>query len=101
MSALDARYVAAQRRPRARAVATDIYQHLLARSLYSRCEMFPTDSQLFDQRARDCGAVTASVLGISRLFLEAEASQDVLPPLFEDRRLRWLDLPTADSVCAP
>ena len=101
MSALDARFVAAQRPPGARAVATGIYQNLLTRSLYSRCAMFPSDSQLFDERARDCGAVTAAVLGISRLFLEEEASPEILPPLFADRRLRWLDRPAANSVCAP
>ena len=98
---LDARAVAKLVRPDALAVPTGVYRGLVARSLYSRCQMFPSDSELFDRRARMCGATSAAVLGVARLFLEVEASPDVLPVTFADRRLRWLDLPPASDTCAP
>ena len=78
-------------------MATVVYQDLLSRSLFARCRMMPTDSQLFDHRARRCGGLSAVVLGISRLFLEASATPRFLRPLTLDGRLRWLDLPRRDE----
>jgi hypothetical protein len=77
------------------AVATSVYRDVLARSLYARCEMVPTDSEMFDHRARACGAVRAAVLGIARLFLERATTPRFLRPVRFDNRLRWLDLPAA------
>ena len=101
MSAVDARFVATRMHPAKPAVATGVYQNLLARSLYARCRMLPSDSELFDRRAHDCGGLTAAVLGISRLYLEVEASPQVLPATFAEGRMRWLDLPPPNGVCAP
>ena len=101
VSALDAEYLSGRSSAGgANAAATRLYRQVLSRSLGSRCQMFPTDSQLFDRRARDCGAATAAILGIARLFLETEATPEVLPSLVAQGRLRWLDLPPAGS-CGP
>jgi hypothetical protein len=103
MNGLDARAIAIARpAPRiAPAVSTGIYRDGLARSLYSRCQMFPSDSELYDRRARACGASTAAVLGAARLLLEVEASAESLPLTFADHRLRWLDAPSPPHLCAP
>ena len=101
MSALDARAVlASSRSGQPGTVPTDVYRGLLARSLYSRCKMFPSDSQVFDLRAPACGSLGAAVLGMARLFLEEEASPKILPVTFADGRIRWWDLPRRGD-CAP
>jgi hypothetical protein len=96
-SALEARWRWRRETRARRAVATVVYQDLLGRSLFARCEMVPTDSQMFDHRSRRCGALPAVVLGISRLYLEAAATPRFLRPLTMDGRLRWLDLPGPDE----
>ena len=96
----DARYVAAARSAKGGVVATRVYRELFARSLGSRCRMFPTDSQLFAMRARACGAGLATLFGFARLFLEVEASTALPAPFVADGRLRWLDLPVAGD-CRP
>jgi hypothetical protein len=62
--------------------------------------MFPGDSEMFDERARSCGATVATILGIARLYLETEASVEVVPPIVADGRFRWLDL-TRAHACDP
>lgn len=99
LGGLEARVVAAQR-AREVGVATALYRGGLSRSLYSRCQMFPSDSQAFDLRAASCGPLSSSVLAISRLLLEEEATPSVLPNVFAEGRLRWLDIPPAHR-CAP
>ena len=98
-SALEARWRARAGEGR-RVVATAVYRDLLARSLFGRCKMVPTDSQIFDVRARRCGALAAAVMGVSRLFLEASATPRFLAPLTLDGRLRWWDVPGRDP-CSP
>lgn len=83
-----------------RVVVTAVYRDLLSASLFARCKMVPTDSEMFDRRARRCGALQAAVLGISRLFLEAAATPRFLRPLREGGRLRWWDVPGRDP-CSP
>ena len=82
-----------------RMVATAAYQGVLGKSLSSSCRMFPSDSVLFDARAKRCGAAPAAVLGIARLFLETAAQPSVLPPLVVDGQARWFDPPGSDP-CA-
>ena len=98
-SALEARW-RMRRAAGRRVVATAVYRDLLAMSLFARCKMVPTDSEMFDHRARRCGSVRAAVLGISRLFLEASATPRFLRPLRLDGRLRWWDVPDPDP-CTP
>ena len=100
-SALEARWRWQHRdRGGERVVATAIYRDVLAKSLFARCRMMPTDSQIFDHRARRCGSLTAAVLGVARLYLEASATPRFLHPLTLEGRLRWLDLPGRDG-CWP
>jgi hypothetical protein len=101
LPALEARYAAGilEGAP-ATATATRAYRGILARSLAARCRMLPSDSELFDRRARRCGATTAAVLGIARVMLEVEAAPEVLPSLVAGGRVRWLDLPAAED-CGP
>jgi hypothetical protein len=101
LGALDARAVAGPAQPPHLAVSTELYRGVLARSLYARCQMFPSDSELHDRRARACGGAAAAALGVARLYLEVEASPAVLPATFVDGRLRWLDAPPPSSTCAP
>jgi hypothetical protein len=77
----------------AASVSTSIYRQFLGHSLFSACRMVPSDSHMFDARARRCGALQAAVRGIARLFLERAATPDYLRPVRLDGRLRWLDLP--------
>jgi hypothetical protein len=98
-SALEARW-RMRRDGGRRVVATAVYRDLLSMSLFARCKMVPTDSEMFDHRARRCGGLSAAVLGISRLFLEASATPRFLRPLRLDGRLRWWDVPDLDP-CSP
>ena len=101
LSRLDAAYLSGELTRRAPpTAATRLYRGGLARSLGARCRMFPTDSQLFDRRAADCGAATAAVLGVARLFLESAASAQLMTALVADGRLRWVDLPRTND-CWP
>jgi hypothetical protein len=101
LSRLDAEYARGTLATGAPPVAaTQLYRGVLARSLGARCQMFPTDSQLFDRRARDCGATSAAAMGIARVFLEVAASPLVLPSLLAEGRVRWLDLPPPGD-CRP
>jgi len=99
-SRLDAEYLTGglTRRPPAGA-ATSLYRQVLARSLGSRCQMFPTDSQAFDRRAESCGATAAALLGVSRLYLEVAAGSGLLPALLAEGRVRWVDVPS--RACSP
>jgi len=80
--------------------ATMVYRGVLAPALGSRCRMFPTDSVAFDRRARDCGGLTAGILGIARLIEEVAATPSTFTPIMADGRLRYLDLP-AEGRCWP
>ena len=80
-------------------VATEVYRGLLGKSLYSQCEMLPSDSQMFEARAKKCGALRSAVLAISRLFLERAATPKYLVPVQWGGRLRWVDLPA--DTCRP
>jgi len=91
---LEARFRAGRARAPATA-ATSVYRDLLARSLYSRCRMWPTDSVAFDVHARRCGALSATVHAAARLLLEREARPEYLAPVALEGRIRWLDLPTS------
>jgi hypothetical protein len=62
--------------------------------------MFPTDSHLYDERAKACGAVPAAALGVARLLLEVAASAQFLEPVVAEGRARWRDQPAPES-CAP
>ena len=100
MGGLEARYRLAVRGQVEPVAATRVYRGFLASSLFSRCKMLPTDSQLFDRRARACGGLAATYLGSARLYLEAAADARFLRPVVHDGRLRWFDLPDPES-CAP
>jgi hypothetical protein len=106
MGGLETRYRLVTRRaarvsPAPPAAATRVYRDFLARSMFSRCRMIPTDSQLFDLRARRCGSVPAAVLGWSRMLLEVEATPATVRPALLDGHLGWFDLPGVERECAP
>jgi hypothetical protein len=102
LSRLDAEYLRGRVTTRAAPVAaTHLYREVLARSLGARCQMFPTDSQLFDRRAEGCrSAAVAAVFGIARLYLETAANPALMPSLLAEGRVRWLDLPPREA-CGP
>ena len=100
MGGLEARYRLAVRGVASPAAATRVYRSFLARSLFSRCRMLPSDSRLFDLRAADCGAAVATYLGAARLYLEVAADPRFLRPAVHDGRLAWFDLASPGS-CAP
>jgi hypothetical protein len=96
MGGLEARYRMAARGPAAApAAATRVYRSFLARSLYSRCRMWPSDSRWFDARAQRCGAAGTTFRAAARLYLEAAAGPRFLRPVLHDGRLLWLDPPGA------
>ncbi|MCG8419917.1 MAG: hypothetical protein MJE77_18450 [Proteobacteria bacterium] len=78
-------------------VVTATYRNILARSLFSRCQMVPSDSQMFDLRVKRCGTLRTVVGSIARLFLERAATGRYLRPVRFEGRLRWLDFPDAVS----
>jgi hypothetical protein len=101
LSRLDAEYLRGGFTGADRPVAaTTLYRGVMARSLGSRCKMYPTDSQLFDRRAAACGATAAAALGIARVLLEVAGDPQILPSLVAEGRLRWVDLP-ARGDCRP
>jgi putative component of membrane protein insertase Oxa1/YidC/SpoIIIJ protein YidD len=94
LSRLDAEYARGTLATGAPPVAaTQLYRGVLARSLGTRCRMFPGDSEVYDRRAARCGATAAAVLGIARLYLEVAAGADLAPVLVAEGRVRWVDLP--------
>jgi hypothetical protein len=98
--ALEARFVDRHRSVAAPEASTSAYRALASQTLGAHCRMFPSDSQLYDARAKTCGAVPAAALGFARVLLEVEASPEVLPPVVMAGELRWLDQP-APERCAP
>lgn len=94
-----ARIDRAREEHRAPETSTRAYRALADRTLGTRCRMLPSDSEVYDVRARRCGAITAAARGVSRLLLEVAASDELLSPVIVGGRLRWLDLP--DDACAP
>ncbi len=79
-------------------VATGVYRQVLARSLFSRCKMIPSDSRAFDLRARSCGAPRNVTTATARLLLESAASSRFLRATVHAGRFGWVDLPAS---CAP
>lgn len=97
MSSLEARYRLALRGASPPVVATSVYRGLLAQSLFSRCRMVPSDSRLYDLRARRCGTVTTVMTSAARLFLETSASPRFLRATVVDGRVGWFHLPAEGS----
>jgi hypothetical protein len=75
------------------AVTTSAYRDVLSKSIYSRCRMVPTDSEMFDILLKRCGVVRAVLRSSARLFLERAATPAYLRPVRIEGHLRWLDLP--------
>jgi hypothetical protein len=100
MGALEARWRLREYGGDRSVAATKIYRNVLSLSLGSKCKMVPSDSRLYDLRARRCGGLLAAYLGIARLLLEVEASPRVLRPTLYGGRVGWFDLPRTGS-CAP
>ena len=75
------------------AVTTSAYRDVLAKSIFSRCRMVPSDSEMFDILLRRCGVVRAVLRSSARLLLERAATPAYLRPVRLGGRLHWLDLP--------
>jgi hypothetical protein len=98
-SVLEARY-RLRHLSRARVnTATWVYRNVVGRSLFSRCRMYPSDSEAFNLRAKACGPLRAVLLGTSRLLLEEAGHPTFMHPMTAEGRVRWLDIPSGD-LCA-
>jgi hypothetical protein len=75
------------------AVTTSAYRDVLAKSIFSRCRMVPSDSEMFDILLKRCGVVRAVLRSSARLLLERAATPAYLRPVRLGGRLHWLDLP--------
>jgi putative component of membrane protein insertase Oxa1/YidC/SpoIIIJ protein YidD len=95
---VDARFViAGQQGRQAPETATATYRTVLAKTLGSHCRMLPSDSEYFDRKVKQCGAVAGVMAGVSRVLLEVEATAEVAEPVPATKRLYWLDPPRSDS----
>jgi hypothetical protein len=90
---LELHYRAARDGTARTAVTTAAYRSLVARTLGSRCKMWPSDSRYFDQIAPRCGPVSSVVRAMARLFVERAAAPRFLPSVVHLGRLLWLDPP--------
>jgi hypothetical protein len=79
--------------PSSPAITTSAYRDVLAKSIFSRCQMVPSDSEMFDILLKRCGVVRAVLRSSARLFLERAATPAYLRPVRLEGRLQWLDLP--------
>jgi hypothetical protein len=84
--------------PAAPAVTTSAYRDILAKSIFSRCRMVPSDSEMFDILLKRCGVVRSVMRSSARLLLERAATPAYLRPVRLEGHLRWLDLP-GRNVC--
>jgi putative component of membrane protein insertase Oxa1/YidC/SpoIIIJ protein YidD len=75
------------------AVTTSAYRDVLAKSIFSRCRMVPSDSEMFDVLMKRCGVVRAVLRSSARLLLERAATPAYLRPVRLHGRLQWLDPP--------
>jgi hypothetical protein len=75
------------------AVTTSAYRDVLSKSIFSRCRMVPSDSEMFDILLRRCGVVRAVMRSSARLLLERAATPAYLRPVRLGGRLHWIDLP--------
>lgn len=80
------------------AISTSVYRNLLAKSMYSQCQMVPHDSEFFDALVKRCGGFQAVFRSAARLLLERSAATNFLTPVRMGGRLRWLD-PVEDALC--
>jgi hypothetical protein len=62
--------------------------------------MLPSDSELYERRARACGALPAAYLATGRLLLETAVGPRFLEATTVGGRIRWIDNPPGDP-CAP
>src|SRR5436309_1033246 len=72
-----------------------------ARSLFSRCKMVPSDSEMFDWRAARCGPIDTTVLAMARLLLERAAKPIFAAPIAIGGRIRWVDMAGQKHACDP
>jgi hypothetical protein len=77
-----------------------LYRGVLSATLFSRCRMFPNDSIHFDASVAACGPAVAVARAASRLFVEVAANPLFFQATMLEGRVRWIDLPPADS-CSP
>lgn len=96
-SLVDAHYLLSPRPASSPQTATAVYRSILAKSMGSHCRMLPTDSEFFDRKVAQCGAVPGVMAGFSRMLLEIEATPEVVEPVPATDRVHWLDLPRDDS----
>ena len=69
-----------------------IYKDFFAKSMYSKCQWFPSDSEFLKIKTKQCGQARGSLLAIGRFLAEPDASQISVHPINDRNRLRFVNL---------
>lgn len=70
---------------------TGLYRGVIARSLYSRCQWFPSDSEFMAWKSRECGPLKGTLFAFGRFMMESDASRLGSDTILESGRLRFVD----------
>ena len=75
-----------------------LYKDFLAKSMYSRCRWFPSDSQYLAMISKKCGNTQATLLAFSRFMTEHDADKISEGIINDDGHLRFVDFKNTCDV---
>lgn len=70
-----------------------VYRNGIAKTLYSQCKWFPSDSTYTSIAQKKCGVLTGTMLGFARFMNEQDAAYMGYPTVHFRNHLNFVDLP--------
>jgi putative component of membrane protein insertase Oxa1/YidC/SpoIIIJ protein YidD len=69
----------------------DLYKNFLAKSMYSKCRWFPSDSEYMKITSRQCGQMKGTLLAFSRFMGEHDAYRISKQIVNDHEHIRFLN----------
>lgn len=82
----------AEGKPLVKTEIEKIYKDVFAKSMYSKCQWLPSDSQYLKIKAKQCGQARGSLLAVGRFLAEADAALISEHAVNDQGRLRFVNL---------
>ena len=82
----------AEGKPLVKTEIEKIYKDVFAKSMYSKCQWLPSDSQYLKIKTTQCGQARGSFLAVGRFLAEADAALISEHAVNDQGRLRFVNL---------
>jgi hypothetical protein len=82
----------AEGKPLVKTEIEKIYKDVFAKSMYSKCQWLPSDSQYLEIKSKQCGQARGSLFAVGRFLAEADAALISEHAVNDRGRLRFVNL---------